>query len=409
MRSQAVVVSLVAILMAGLLASPARAGGLYLSTFATPDMGTATAGAGSLANDASTALLNPAGMTRLEEHELLVGVAPGGSEIEFRQSDNTPTPGTNGGNQGGFVPIASGQYVHKLSERLRLGLSLFSVSGAVLDPRDNWTGRNEVTEIDLFSITIQPSLAIRVTDWLSIGGGAAITYGTLDLEVRAPALNEPTVKLKDADAWGAAPVASALIEVTPELRLGVAYLGETKLKLDGKLDLPAFLPTSFIDLDLDFAQAIRGSGTWQATEKLTLLLSGGWEDWSVLDRIPITFGPVGTGLPLHFRDTWNLAGGIRYRKDPWTWQLGVRYDSSPVKDKNRLAALPLDRVWTVGVGTLHQWSEHLRIGFAFNWLDLGRARLETGSVRGRYQNNNLYLFNVSIQMRDLPWAGKLTF
>ncbi len=44
MRTRSIVVSLVAILTAGLVASPSLAGGLYLSSFGTPSMGTASAG-----------------------------------------------------------------------------------------------------------------------------------------------------------------------------------------------------------------------------------------------------------------------------------------------------------------------------------------------------------------------------
>ncbi len=205
MRTRSILVSLVAILTGSLVASPSRAGGLYLSSFGTPSMGTASAGANAVANDASTAFQNPAGMTRLDEHELVIGLAPGFSKVKFRQSEDSPalpsdpSPGSNGGNQGGFIPLTSSQYVHKLSERLRLGLSLISISGAVLDPSDDWAGRKELTEINLFTLSIAPSVAVRVTDWLSLGAGALVTYGTLDVDVRIPIAGEPTAQIRNAD------------------------------------------------------------------------------------------------------------------------------------------------------------------------------------------------------------------
>ena len=42
------------------------AGGLWLSEFGSPSMGTAGSGSAALANDASTALHNPAGMARID-------------------------------------------------------------------------------------------------------------------------------------------------------------------------------------------------------------------------------------------------------------------------------------------------------------------------------------------------------
>ncbi len=61
----------------------------------------------------------------------------------------------------------------------------------------------------------------------------------------------------------------------------------------------------------------------------------------------------------------------------------------------------------LGFGALHDWSENLRIGFALNWADLGRASVDTANVKGRYKKNDVFLFNVSFQLKDLPWAGKL--
>ena len=59
------------------------AGGLYLQEFATPSMGVASSGAEAVASDASTALHNPAGMTRIKGKELMVGAGLGYSKIEF--------------------------------------------------------------------------------------------------------------------------------------------------------------------------------------------------------------------------------------------------------------------------------------------------------------------------------------
>ena len=130
-----------------------------------------------------------------------------------------------------------------------------------------------MTDIDLFTLSIFPSFGVRVTDWLSIGGGAMVTYGTLDVDVRAPIPMEPTARIRDADDWAAAPAASVLIEVTPELRFGVTYVGETELELDGKIDVLPMGSGGAVDLDLDLAQAVRASLYWQATEQLAALFA----------------------------------------------------------------------------------------------------------------------------------------
>ena len=93
-----------------------------------------------------------------------------------------------------------------------------------------------------------------MTDWLSVGAGPAITYGSLDLKLKAavsPPLDEPTVKLEDMTDWAVAPVVSVLIEPTERLRFGVVYQGETELNLDGDIDVPFGISSSGISLELD--------------------------------------------------------------------------------------------------------------------------------------------------------------
>src|SRR5512139_1873851 len=51
----------------------ARAGGLTMYEIGTPDTGYASAGYAARANDPGTILTNPAGMTRLQGSQLLVG------------------------------------------------------------------------------------------------------------------------------------------------------------------------------------------------------------------------------------------------------------------------------------------------------------------------------------------------
>ena len=74
----------------------AQAGGLYLYELGTPDVGAAAAGWAARAQDASTVFTNPAGMTRLDKSELLVGIQPLYLQAEFSPDSNTTTSGPDG-------------------------------------------------------------------------------------------------------------------------------------------------------------------------------------------------------------------------------------------------------------------------------------------------------------------------
>jgi long-chain fatty acid transport protein len=400
--------SALALAVSLLAASAAHAGGLYLSEFGTPSMGTAGAGALAVASDASTALHNPAGMTRLDEHQLMLSVAPGIAVTKFDPAKDTPVPGGDGGNQGGFVPILSGSYAHKLSERWRLGVALLSVSGAVLDPRDNWAGRNQLTEVSLFSLSVSPTLAYRVNDWLSLGAGPGITYASLDMDLVAPGPLGREIGVDDADDVAVNANVSGLIELTPELRLGIGYLSETELDLSGHLKLFGFSPN--IDLEFALPQVVRWDVFWQLNEKVALLAGGDWEDWSRLSKIPISFASIDVNGDTHFRDTWKAKAGLHYRLDErWLLQAGFSYDSSAVRNKHRTAALPIDRQLRYAIGAVHDYSDETQLGFSFQFTDLGEGRIRNAALRGKYKRNFILFLGLNVNWKGLPWQGWGTF
>jgi long-chain fatty acid transport protein len=61
----------------------------------------AAAGYAARAQDASTVLTNPAGMTRLEGSQYLFGIQPLYVDLEFSKDAATTTTGNDGGNAGG--------------------------------------------------------------------------------------------------------------------------------------------------------------------------------------------------------------------------------------------------------------------------------------------------------------------
>ena len=124
-----------------LTGSYAWSAGLWLYEAGTPDMGTAAAGRAAMADDASTAGSNPAGMTRLERSQMLIGVQPLYLNSEFSPGSETTVSGSDGGNAGGWVMAGNLSYVHKYSEDLSFGVMAGSYFGLGLDPDDSWVGR----------------------------------------------------------------------------------------------------------------------------------------------------------------------------------------------------------------------------------------------------------------------------
>src|SRR5262245_42312252 len=83
-------------LCVSLFAPAAWAGGIYVYELGTPDLGTAAAGRAASAQDASTVVGNPAGMTRLDHSELTTSLYTVLPSMQFRREPGTTVGGGNG-------------------------------------------------------------------------------------------------------------------------------------------------------------------------------------------------------------------------------------------------------------------------------------------------------------------------
>lgn len=164
---------LMGILSASLAAAPAWAGGMWVYESGMTDVGTASAGRAALANDASTAFGNPAGMTRLGS-QVLFGLQPMLVSTEFDVGTETSIAGTDGGNAGGFLPAGGIYGVYRVNDDLRLGAAFNSYAGGALSYESDWVGRYLVTESQLLTLNLNPVMAYRVLPWLSLGVGFSV-------------------------------------------------------------------------------------------------------------------------------------------------------------------------------------------------------------------------------------------
>ncbi len=350
----------------------AQCGAICLYEIGSPDLGRASAGAGARAQDASTAFWNPAGMTELEGHELLLGVIGSWGDLNPDLDSGTVTPDPvirGGGNASGFAPLLGGHFVTELPYGIRFGMASTALYGGDVDYDTNWTGRNYVADASLVAFLIQPSFAYAVTDWLSLGAGPAILYTTYTQRVRATFLpGEPTAKIDDADDWSVGGTFSALVKPLEGTRIGVYYRTEIEADTEGDIELPIGA-TALIDTDFTFPQGVNVSLYQELTDRWALLADAGWTDWSEFSNIPIQLGPVAGTQRRGWRDTWRLGAGVQYTHSArLTLQGGFGYDSSPVKSSRLLPDIPTSEQYRFSVGLQARPKEYLEISLSYQFL-----------------------------------------
>jgi long-chain fatty acid transport protein len=369
-------------------------------------MGTAGAGAHAYANDASTAWHNPAGMTRIDGREFGTAVGLILSDVEFDADSDTPIDGGDGGDAGGPAPLLSSQYVHSVSDRFKLGMSVLALSGAVLDYDNDWTGRYLNQEVSLLTVSFVPAVGYRINDKLSVGGGLNIMYGKLDMDIAAPNPVDPQlpdgkVKVEDADDWDVGFQLGVLFELSEETRLGAIYFSGVEPSFGGDVKLSLIDLKAGISADFKFPPMVRGSIYHRLNQKFALLGTLGWEKWSDFDKIPISVGSDLKGaIPTNWDDTWHFSGGLHYiLNEKWIFMTGVAYDTSPADKADRTPDLPVDRQVRLTFGTQYHWKENLDVGAAFVYADLGDAAIKNDKLLGDYKENDAIMFALNFNWK----------
>lgn len=396
-------------------ASEAMAGGLWMYEDGGPTVGTASAGQAALAIDASTLRGNPAGMTRLDGNQLLVGAQPIILDSKFDRERESTFSGGNGGQAGNVFPSAGIYYSHSISNDLKAGLMFGSYLGLGVDYDDDWVGRYYVQEGELTTVSAIPAVAYRLTDWLSIGGGVGVQYATID---QTAAINnqltdgagfpDGSIEL-DEDSWAPLGYFGVLVEPNDRTRFGLTYISKADHEFDDAVRLRGLGPNlqaalgpvvgSSADLDVTIPQSVMVSAYHELTDDLAIMANLGWQDWSDFGETNVTLSATTTTSVTqdrNFRDTWQVAVGMLYRlNEDWIVSGGVAFDSSPVRNKDRTPDVPLDRQIRLSGGAQYSLSERTTLGFAYTYMDAGSADIRQdgalrGTLDGDYSNNAIH-------------------
>lgn len=405
--------SLVLAALAAGASSQVSASGFALIENNASGQGNAYAGAAAVAEDASTVWFNPAGMMSLEKDQVvMVGhfISPDSS---FSNGGSTGAaslgsqPLTGPDDDGGFnALVANFYYVTKLDENMKFGFGMTTPFGLATRYNDNWVGRYHAVETDLKTINFNPSIAYKVDENLSVGGGlnimladviftSAVDFGALCYAVLNPAtctsLNaapQQTDGFADLHADNFDKLAlgfnlGLMYNISEATRLGVAYRSEVTIDVKGTADFTVPAETSFvlssglftdsgITSSVTLPQSLSVSMAHEMTA-LTLLADITWTGWSSFDELRIKYDNVNQPDSVTteaWEDVFRYSLGADYQySDALTLRAGWAYDETPVPSGElRTARVPgNDRRW-ISFGGTYTLDEEFTIDIGYSHL-----------------------------------------
>jgi len=195
-----------------------------------------------------------------------------------------------------------------------------------------------------------------------------------------------------------------MFELSDSTRLGVVYWSEADLNFAGDV---THQPSGFqaaVDTSLPLPQWAKAGIYHELNDRLALLGTVGWEDWSNLENVNITVANTTLPMARNWKDTYHFASGIHYRlSKPWLLQFGIAYDTSPVDAEDRTADMPVDRQIRYTIGTQYEKSDKLTIGCTLEYADLGDAEINDSrplyGLKGNYKNNDLLAFIINFNWK----------
>lgn len=352
--------------------------------FRLPEAGAKAMGMGfaftAQADDPSAIYFNPAGLTQLEGQNVMVGV----SYVKQNGATFTGTTPLTLGAQvtekqkdlNFFIPNA--YWTRKASPNFSYGIGIFSPFGLGQEYENRNTSifRNQITKIDLQTIVVNPTVAYKVNEVLSIGAGIDFMYGKAKLQkagvlfVPSP-LNIFQLDLDgDGTAWGYN--FGLLLTPTKQVKVGFSYRspfqleikgGDVKIfNIDGSVPFvpnPVPPPAAFTA-----AQVFGGTtfntkasttvnmpatatlGVAYVADRLTVEADADWTFWHSFRNLNIDIANNGPLLPdsltpKNWEDVVALYVGAEYRVTaPLALRLGFRYDPTPVPAETMGPELP---------------------------------------------------------------------
>ena len=410
--------------------SSVYAAGFMLSEQSVAGLGRAYAGAGIVGDDLSAVWYNPAGMVLLPGTQVQAGGVYVDLDLSYK-GDNGETE--NGSKYG--VPIPNFFFTRQMNDSMWFGLGLTVPYGLATEYSRTWgqIDRGMNAEIKVFDLN--PNIAWKVSDKLSIGAGISLQYA--DAQYETGVMGGAAYGRLDVDsfAWGAN--IGVMWSPTETLRFGLSYRSQVNHHADGDLrvgltQLAGGDPTnrSYIaefgdaSASLSAPQTVLLTGTWEATPQLRLSALIRWADWSSFDTlsvnadlssismnlpegfpVPDLTGMLPIGVENKWQDTWLFTIGADYTiNNAWTVRAGVGYETSPIDDDSyRTALIPdSDRLW-LSIGATWHVTENLQGDFGFTWLHgIGSAPLydaPKGSRVGEFDTLDAYLFGAQMVYR----------
>jgi long-chain fatty acid transport protein len=362
------------------------------------------------AHGADAAYYNPAAMVYNEDINLLevdmtyIGL----SAIDF-----SGTTGDYSSKKENFLVPSLHYTSKKLGDNgARVGFSIVVPAG--LSKRwENQPAKSSAEEFTLETVEFNPSMAIPLSDTVSMGVGFRIVHSSGIVKSDTGATQVSRDLTGDAIDYGY----NLALDYRPiqNLSLAATYRSNINLNVEGSATLN-YLPSAHpshaaysgpasVTIPLPAALNLAAAYTFNTGTTVEAVFERTY--WSAYKNLDFNYDSTvnaatvafGTPVPKNWENTNTYRLGLTQKYDKWTAMAGLAYDETPVPESTLGYELPDSNAWIVSMGGRYQIDKSWNIGLA-GLVDMKESRkVHNSTINGEFSNARAYLVTAGIEYR----------
>jgi long-chain fatty acid transport protein len=310
--------------------------------------------------------------------------------------------GDEGPDAGDIAFVPNLYWVTDINPSMKFGVGVNAPFGLKTEYDDEWVGRFQGIKSEVKTININPSVAYKVNDQLSLGFGVSAMWAEAELtrQVNLGAA-ETDVKIK-GDDWGFGFNLGAIYQATPDTRFGLAYRSKVRQEIEGeaKFGAPLSGRDSDISARVDLPESLSFNVFSQLNSKWDVMADATWTRWSRFEELRIKFdsGAPDAVTEEKWSNVMRYSVGVNYHyNDAIKLRAGLAYDESPVNGDYRTARIPgNDRKW-ISFGAGYQMSPASKFDIGYSHLFISDVKIDddqtsatplgNGRLKGEYEGS----------------------
>ena len=263
------------------------------------------------------------------------------------------------------------------------------------------------------SININPTLATRIGEKLTVGVGADVMWSELEFKQGMPwlpppaGLMGPVSRLRfDGDGYGLGANVGLSWKMTDAQRLAVTYRSPVSVEYDGDFQMdnppppgalpPMITPSSDFETEIDFAALVAVGYGVQLSDTFRAEVNVEWVEHSrnkSLDldiknnNMLLEMAAGSTSIPQDWDDTWTVGIGADWQVAPeWTLRTGWTYLPTPVPETTTMPSLAEEDRHIFALGAGYKKDRHSAdIAYVYNFSEDRTVDTPLNPVNGNYE------------------------